>query len=116
MIPAVLGCLGLWLSVLGGTLGDDALHILSGAAPEYLWRTLRDMYLAFADLASSPTVGPEETAFVEELLNVHRWPEAAAALRRALAKNPFAVRRIVNGAKWAPRPDGLEHPIAGFWF
>ena len=53
---------------------------------------------------------------MEELLTVHRWQDAAAALRRALGKNPYSVRRIVNGTRWAPRPDGLEHPLGGFWF
>ena len=101
---------------MGGMLGDDALRILSEASPDHLWCPLRDLYAGFAELAASPSIGQEETDFVEEMLRVHRWQEAAAALRRALQKNPFAVRRIINGAVWAPGPDGLERVISTFWF
>jgi hypothetical protein len=59
-----LASLGIWLSCLGN-LDDTALGLLSSAAPECLWRPLKDAYLAYADLASGPTISDSEAAFNE---------------------------------------------------
>jgi hypothetical protein len=51
-----------------------------------------------------------------DIIAAYRWPEAGAALRRALAKNAYAIRRILNADKWPPRPEGSESRLACFWF
>lgn len=99
-----------------GSLDDNAIQLLSDAAQECLWRPLREAYAAYADLAEGPAISEKEALFNEQLLTAHRWPAAVAALRRALDRSPFAIRRIVNADRWPPRPDGLEGPLAGFWF
>ena len=105
----------MWLSVISGALAEPALSLLSDAAPEYFWSPLRAVYDGFASMAAGPDIGSEEASFVAEVLAVHRWQDAAEALRRALAKSPFAFRRIINGATWPPRPDGRECPLSGLW-
>jgi hypothetical protein len=101
---------------VSGKLGDDALHILATAEPECLWRPLREMYAYFISLASTEEVNEAEMSFVDALLEAHRWQDSAETIRKALAKRPYTVRRYVNGARWPARPDGLECPLAGFWF
>ena len=113
--PAVLSCFGLWWSVVSGRLGDAALQSLAGAAPEFLWAPLRSVYDAFATLAAGPTISAAEDVFVDEVLTVHRWQDAVVPLRRALAKNPFSFRRIINATIWPPRPTGQECPVSTLW-
>jgi hypothetical protein len=111
----VLACFGVWLSVVQGTLSDDALHLLSDASPETLWCPLRVVVNEFCRMATRPAATPEELAFTQLALRVHCWPAAAEALQNALAKHPMTLRHFANGDRWPPSPDGQSGPLVGLW-
>lgn len=111
----VLYCFGVWFSAARGVLTDAALALLNSTADPYLWTTFRNVVDSYAARAAGETVDPDESAFVQSVLDVHAWPAAADVLRRQLARDPYYLRRLMNQDRWAPGPDSQQSPLAGFW-
>ncbi len=108
---SVLGCFGLWRSVLRGNLRRPDMELLQYTHPGFLWISAEGLA---KELRSAATTDDACDGLLAAILRQHRWPPGADKLQQAAQLDRRAVHGFLSGTS-VPAPKN-EKTTALLWF